>query len=286
MNSIFAAAAASESPSFMDTILNSLYGFVTTVGFRLIGGLIVLIVGFALTKLVVKKIRKSKKMDAMLARFLASFANFGGKILTVIIAISILGVEMSSIVALIASAGVAIGLALQGSLSNIAGGILLVIFKPFHVGDYIKVAGEEGTVNDMNLFYTVLKTGANVTISLPNATVSNSALENLSVEATRRVDFTISVAYGTDVERVKKLLLAIAANHELVLEDPAPFCRLSAFNESSLDFTFRVWVKSGDYWTVNFDINEAIDKAFKLSGIEIPFPQLDVHVNNVLPKEE
>lgn len=270
----------------MDAFLNKLYEFATTAGVRILGALIVLIIGCILTRIAVKKIRRSKKMETMLARFTASFVNFGGKTLTVIIAVSILGVEMSSVVALLASAGVAIGLALQGSLSNIAGGILLVIFRPFHVGDYIKVGGEEGTVDDMNLFYTILKKPDNVTVSLPNTIVSNSSLENLSLEGKRRVDFTVSVAYGTDADRVKKLLLAIAANHELVLEDPAPFCRLAAFSDSSLDFSLRVWANKDDYWTVKFDLNESIDKAFKLSGIEIPFPQLDVHVNNAAPKED
>ncbi len=270
----------------MDAFLDTLYQFATTAGIRLLGAILVLIAGFVVTRIFTKKIRKNAKMDAMLSRFTASFVNFGGKTLTIIIAVSILGVQMSSVVALIASAGVAIGLALQGSLSNIAGGILLVIFKPFRVGDYIKVGGEEGTVDDMNLFYTILKKPDNVTVSLPNATVSNSSLENLSVEGKRRVDFTVSVAYGTDTDRVKKLLLAIAANHELVLDDPAPFCRLDSFAESSLDFTLRVWAMKDDYWTVKYDLNESIDKAFRLSGIEIPFPQLDVHVSGTVPKED
>lgn len=271
-------ANAGEETTLIDKVVDTLVGFATTMGARLIGALLVLIFGFIFINILCKKIRTSKKMDAMLAKFLASFTNFGGKVIIVITAISIMGVEMTSVVAILASAGVAIGLALQGSLSNIAGGILLVIFKPFKVGDWITVDGHSGTVTDLNLFYTYLKTGDNAVVCIPNATSSNTSLVNVSVNDTRRVDFTVSVAYGTDVDYVKKLLLAIASSHDLALSDPAPLCRLSAFNESSLDFTLRVWVNSKDYWTVKFDINEDIDKVFKHENIEIPFPQVDVHI--------
>ena len=156
MNTI-AFLAEQPATNWIDKLFSTLYDFATTMGFKVIGALLVLLIGSIVVSRIAKRIRRSKKTDSTLAHFLASFVNFGGKTLVVIIAISILGVEMSSIVALIASAGVAIGLALQGSLSNIAGGILLIVFKPFKVGDYIMVGGEEGTVRDMNLFYTILK---------------------------------------------------------------------------------------------------------------------------------
>ena len=280
MNTLLLTAAPAGEASLVDKIVDALVGFATTMGARLVGALLVLIIGFIVTNIVCKRIRNSSKLDKMLAKFLASFTNFGGKTLVVIIAISIMGVEMSSVVALIASAGVAIGLALQGSLSNIAGGILLVIFKPFKVGDWVTIDGHSGTVSDLNLFYTYLKTGDNSVVCIPNATSSNTSLVNVSVNDTRRVDFTVSVAYGTDVDFVKKLLLAVASSHELTLSDPAPMCRLATFNESSIDFTLRVWVKSSDYWTVKFDINEDIDKVFKNQNIEIPFPQIDVHIKD------
>lgn len=265
--------------TWADTFLTKVTELATTVGMRLIAALLILIVGFILIGYLAKKVRKSPKMDPLLAKFAASFINFGGKSIVVITAIAVMGVEMTSFVAIIASAGVAIGLALQGGLSNIAGGILLIVFKPFKIGDYIFVGGEEGTVTDMNLFYTILKKPNNVTISLPNGIVSNSSLQNLSVEAVRRLDFTISTSRDTDVARVKKLLLAVASSHELVLTDPAPFCRLSQFGENGIDFTLRVWVKKEDYWTVNFDINEDIDKVFKHEGIKIPYRQLDIHMD-------
>ena len=266
--------------TWADTFLTKVVEYATSVGMRLMGALLILIIGFLVVGYFAKKVRKSSKMDPLLAKFAASFINFGGKSIVVITAIAVMGVEMTSFVAIIASAGVAIGLALQGGLSNIAGGILLIVFKPFKVGDYILVGGEEGTVTDMNLFYTILKKPNNITISLPNGIVSNSSLQNLSVEAVRRLDFTISTARDTDVARVKKLLLAVASSHELVMTDPAPFCRLSKFGENGIDFTLRVWVKKEDYWTVNFDINEDIDKVFKHEGIKIPYRQIDVHMDS------
>ena len=265
--------------AWADTFMTKVVEFATSVGMRLLSALLILIIGFIVVGFFAKKVRKSSKMDPMLAKFAASFINFGGKTLVVITAIAVMGVEMTSFVAVIASAGVAIGLALQGSLSNIAGGILLIVFKPFKVGDYILVGGEEGTVTDMNLFYTILKKPDNVTISLPNGFVSNSPLENLSIEEVRRVDFAVSTARDTDVERVKKLLIAVASSHELVLTDPAPFCRLSQFGENGVDLALRVWVKKEDYWTVKFDINEDIDKVFKHEGIKIPYRQIDIHMD-------
>lgn len=265
--------------AWADTFLNKVVEYATSVGMRLLGALLILIVGFLVVGYFAKKVRKSPKMDSLLAKVAASFINLGGKSIVVITAIAVMGVEMTSFIAVIVLVGVAIGLALQGSLANIAGGVLLIIFKPFKIGDYILVGGEEGTVTDMNLFYTILKKPDNVTVSLPNGVVSNSPLENLSVEAVRRLDFTFSTARDTDVERVKKLLIAIASSHELVLTDPAPFCRLSQFGENGIDFTLRVWVKKEDYWTVNFDIKEDIDKVFKHEGIKVPYRQIDIHMD-------
>ena len=265
--------------AWADTFLNKVVEYATSVGMRLLAALLILIVGFLVVGYFAKKVRKSPKMDSLLAKVAASFINLGGKSIVVITAIAVMGVEMTSFIAVIVLVGVAIGLALQGSLANIAGGVLLIIFKPFKIGDYILVGGEEGTVTDMNLFYTILKKPDNVTVSLPNGVVSNSPLENLSVEAVRRLDFTFSTARDTDVERVKKLLIAIASSHELVLTDPAPFCRLSQFGENGIDFTLRVWVKKEDYWTVNFDIKEDIDKVFKHEGIKVPYRQIDIHMD-------
>lgn len=251
----------------MQQFLDALLDFLVSAGIKLTVAAIIMVVGWILVNLLVRRVRKSERMDTTTKAFLASFVNLGGKILIGILAVSVLGIKMTSIVAIIASAGLTIGLALQGSLSNIAGGILLVIFKPFKVGDYIAVSNNEGIVKEMNLFYTVLRTQDNKTISIPNATVSNTPLKNVSLEPTRRIDFNIDIAGGADVDKIKKLLLAVAANHNDVLENPASSCRLAEFGNINSKFTLKVWTSRENYRDVMFDINEAIEKAFKISGV-------------------
>lgn len=253
----------------MQQFVDKLLDFLASAGIKLVLAAITMVIGWLLVNFFVKKIKKNTRMDNTAKAFFASFVNFGGKALIVILAISVLGVKMTSIVAIIASVGLTIGLALQGSLSNIAGGILLVIFKPFKVGDYVAIATNEGTVKDMNLFYTILRTQDNKTISIPNATVSNTPLRNLSIEPTRRVDFNVDIPGGNDIDRVKKLLIAVAANHEDVLEEPSPSCRLAELSSAGAKFTLNIWTKKENYRDVMYDINEAIEKAFRISGITI-----------------
>lgn len=266
-----------------NALWDSLLAFIVTVGGKLLGALLVLIVGRFVIKTVMKMVGKSKfmeKSEPTVAHFLTNFLRIGLNIILIVSIIAILGVPMASVVAAIASAGVAIGLALQGALSNLAGGIMILIFKPFRIGNFIDTGSGTGTVTDIGIFYTVLKTADNKEITIPNGTIMGAAITNYSVHETRRVDFTFSVAYGTDVERVKSILLEEAAKHELVLKDPAPFARLAVQNASSLDFTLRVWVNSNDYWTVNFDLLETINDRFIAEKIEVPFNQLDVHISN------
>ena len=265
----------------LQQLWNNLVALATNVGGKLIGAILVLIIGRILIKFTMKTLRKSKMMDkteVTLAHFLLNFINIGLNVILIVTIIAIMGVPMASVVTVIASAGVAIGLALQGSLSNLAGGIMILIFKPFKIGNYVETAGHAGTIEDIGIFYTVMKTTDNRQITIPNGTIMSSSVINVSAYDTRRVDFTFSVAYGTDVERVKTILLEEAAKHELTFADPAPFCRLSKQNESSIDFTVRVWAESKDYWQVNFDILETVTARFADEGIEIPFNQLDVHV--------
>ena len=156
---------------------------------------------------------------------------------------------------------------------------MILVLRPFRVGDFVEVSGNSGTISDIGIFYTVLTTGDNKVVTSPNGTVMGDTITNYSTKETRRVDLIFSVAYGTDVEKVKSILLEEADKHELVLKDPAPFARLSKQNDSSLDFTMRVWVESKNYWTVNFDLTESVKEAFDKAGIEIPFPQMDVHMD-------
>lgn len=267
----------------LQNFLNKLVDMCISVGGKLLAAILVLVVGSILIKCLVKALRKSKmskRADPTVHNFLISLVRIGLYALLIVTLIAIMGVPMASIVAVIASAGVAVGLALQGSLSNLAGGIMLLIFRPFKLGDFIDASGFSGTVMDIGIFYTTLKTGDNKSITIPNGSLMNDSVINYSVHETRRVDLTFGVAYGTDVEKVKSILLEEATKHDKALKDPAPFCRLSKQNESSLDFVLRVWVNSGDYWQVNFDLLERINARFEAEGIEIPFNQVDVNIKN------
>ncbi|MBQ8416098.1 MAG: mechanosensitive ion channel [Clostridia bacterium] len=265
----------------MEAFINGLIALAMDVGAKLLASILVFIIGRIIIKAVVKKLRngkKAEKMDPTVSHFLFNLINVALNIILVVTIIAIMGVPMASVVAAIASAGVAIGLALQGSLSNLAGGIMILIFHPFRVGDYIEAADYSGTVIDLDIFYTFLNTSDNKRVTIPNGSVMGSAIINYSKNAQRRVDLTFNVAYGTDIERVKSILTEEADKHELVLKDPAIFCRLTKQNESSLDFTLRVWVEKDNYWQVNFDLLEAINNRFVQEGIEVPFNQIDVHV--------
>lgn len=266
-----------------EEFLTTLAGKAADLGLKLLAAILVLVIGRVLIKWTIKLLSKSKfakNNDATVVRVLLNFTSAALYILLTVTIIAILGVPMASVVALIASAGVAIGLALQGALSNLAGGIMIMILRPFHIGDFVDIAGNTGTVKDVGIFYTVVNTGDNKVITIPNGTVMANSIINYSKNDTRRVDLTFSVAYGTNVEKVNKILLEEADKHELTLKDPAPFARLTKQNESSLDFTLRVWVNAGDYWTVNFDLLENINNRFEKEGIQIPFRQLDVHIKD------
>ena len=191
---------------------------------------------------------------------------------------SILGIPATSFITILASCGVAVGLALQGTLSNFAGGLMLLLFKPFKVGDYVEVAGEAGTVAEISVVYTVILTVDNRRITIPNGSLTNSVIENYSAEEQRRVDLTFCTAYDCDIEKTKKVITDVVSAHSLVLSDPAPFVRLSAHGESSLTYTVRAWCKTENYWDVHFDLTEQVKEAFDKNGIQIPYPQMDVHV--------
>lgn len=266
-----------------DTLLKTLLEFVVSYGGRLLIALLLTAVGFKLVNVLCRRFRKGKvaaRMDHAVASFLNSFIMIACKSLLVVTAITILGVPMSSVVAVLATASAAIGLALQGSLSNFAGGIMLLIFKPFRLDDYIETSEGSGTVREISTFYTVLDTPDNKRVTLPNGMLMNSTITNYSANDTRRVDLLFSVAYESDLDRVREVLQAVADAHPSVMKEPAPKIVLSKQNESSLDVSLRVWCKREDYWTVFFELNETAKKAFDRTGIQIPFPQLDVHMKS------
>lgn len=251
----------------------------TTVGLKILLGLLILIVGIKLSKWVVKLVGKGKafqKIDASAQSFIKSFIKVILYAVVIASACITWGVPSTSFMTIFASAGVAIGLALQGALSNLAGGLMILFFKPFKVGDYIESAGASGTVKDITIIYTIILTVDNKTVTVPNGTLTNSVVTNCSTAENRRVDLTISADYDNDIEQVKKVLLDVAKAHSKVLQDPAPFVRLVAHGSSSLDYTFRVWCKGADYWDVYFDMLENIKKAFDANGISIPYQQVQI----------
>lgn len=264
-------------------ILDFLIELGTSYGLKLLGAILVLIVGVKLVKTLSKWIKKSPKLDKLddsLRSFLVSFSKIVLYIVLVITVAMILGIPATSFITILASCGVAIGLALQGSLSNFAGGLMILFFKPFKVGDYIEASGESGTVKDISVVYTTLITPDNKRITIPNGTLTNSVIENYSTEKLRRVDMNFSVSYDADIEQVKKIIETEIVAHSKALKDPAPFVRLTAHGDSALTFTARVWCKNSDYWDVNIDLTESIKLAFDKNGIEIPYNQLDVHITN------
>lgn len=269
-----------QTDDYIKNLVNLLQEFAVTYGGKLIGALLLLIIGFKLTSLITKKISAAKalnKIDASTRGFIQSVINVLLKCLVGITALAVLGVPMTSMIAVIGSCGLAVGLALQGSLSNIAGGFIILVFKPFSVGDYITSGEISGTVEDIGIFHTKVLTNDNRRIIVPNSTISNATLTNVSALSLRRVDLTFTASYNTDIALVEKTLLSVCENHSMALSDPAPFARLSAHKDSALEYTVRVWCKADDYWTLYFDLIRDVKYAFDKAGIEIPYPQVDVH---------
>lgn len=192
-----------------------------------------------------------------------------------------LGVEMTSFVAILAAAGLAVGMALSGTLQNFAGGVMLIIFKPFKVGDVIDAQGYIGSVKEIQIFNTILKTPDNKTIIIPNGGLATSSMTNFSTEATRRVDFTFGIGYDDDIDKSRAVIEGLIKADSRIFTDPAPVIVVSELADSSVNFTVRVWANSGDYWGIFFDLTEQVKKAFDKEGISIPYPQTDVHVHTV-----
>ena len=249
-------------------------------GKSILVALLIFVVGRFLVKLInklVAQMMERRKVEPTIASFVKSFVNILLMVLLVITVVSALGVNTTSFAALLASAGVAVGMALSGNLQNLAGGILLLLFKPYKVGDYISAQGVEGVVKAIQIFHTVLTTVDNKEIFVPNGALSSGSVVNFCKNELRRVDQTVTVEYGTDVEAVRQAVLDIAKADPRVLTDPAPFVALSALADSSVNFTVRFWVKSADYWGVFFDTNRKVYEEFNRRGIQFPFPQIQVH---------
>jgi small conductance mechanosensitive channel len=278
-----------QSPTAAELIKNGrfeeLLDQLLTGSIDILGKLLIALLIFFLGRWLIKQIDKvfkrmlnRKVEDIALRSFLMNILNIALFATLIIVIINIVGSKTVSLAALIGSVGLALGLAVKDNLANFAGGVMLLFNKPFRGGDYIEAQGVAGTVQSVGILYTTLTTFDNKTVHISNGPLSTGNIINYSTQATRRVDLTVSVEYGSDVEEVKRLLLEIAERHPQVLKDPAPLSRMVKMNDSSIDFVLRVWTLTGDFWPVTFDLNEQVYNALNANGLNIPFPQMTIHM--------
>lgn len=264
----------------VEQILDKLLNWGIDAGKSIIGAILIYVIGRFVIKQInrlVCKILSKRKLEISVQTFCCSLMNLLLNLVLVFAIISKLGVETTSLAALLASAGVAIGMALSGNLSNFAGGLIILVFKPFKVGDYIDGNNVSGTVKEIQIFHTILSTVDNRIIYVPNGSLSSNAIVNYSKQDMRRAEWTFGVEYGEDYEKVKAVLERIIAADARILKDPAPFIGLGALSASSVDIKVRAWAKTEDYWGVYFDMNRVVYETFNKEGIGFPFPQLTVH---------
>ncbi|HKL67106.1 MAG TPA: mechanosensitive ion channel domain-containing protein [Bacteroidales bacterium] len=262
-------------------LIDNIANLATTYGLKLILAILVLIVGLIVIRSITKgatRLMKKRNVDDSLVPFLRSMISVSLKVLLIISIMTMVGIQMTSFIAVIGAAGLAVGLALQGTLQNFAGGVIILLFKPYKVGDYITTQGHSGTVKEIQIFTTILTTPDNQTIIIPNSPIATNSLTNYSTQDTRRVDFTFGIGYQDDIDKARSIINGIINNDDRIMKDPEPMIKVSNLGDSSVDLATRVWVKSGDYWNVFFDMNEKVKKTFDIEGISIPFPQQDVHL--------
>lgn len=269
-----------ENGVYIQGLINKGIDFGVEAGKSIIIAFIIYFVGRLLISLINRMLggmMERRKVDPTIQTFFKSLVNIVLLVLLIISVVGALGVNTTSFAALLASAGVAVGMALSGNLQNLAGGIVILLFRPFKVGDYVEAQGVGGTVSEIQIFHTILTTPDNKKLYLPNGALSSGNITNYSKEPLRRVDFCFGVEYGEDIDRVRKALLSLFEADERILKDPAPFVQLGSLGASSVNITVRVWVKSENYWDVFFQTNETVYKEFNKQGINFPFPQLTVH---------
>ena len=268
----------------LEKILEKILEWIATRGVSIVIGILILIIGFKIINKVLKKIRKvldGKNADPTIVRFLDTLLNASIKTLLIMIVVQqFFGISLTGLTAVVASAGVALSLALKGSLSNFAGGFVILLMRPFKVGDFVDVVGYSGTVEKISLFYTFLNTIDNKQVLIPNGLITDSSIVNYSSKPRRRVELTFSVAYEEDVMKVKRILVNIVKNNELILNDPDFFVGISQHGDSAVNFLVRAWCKTEDYWTVYYDLLETVKVKFDEENISIPYPQMDVHLKS------
>lgn len=244
--------------------------------------IVVLILGLIITNIFLKGVKRiliKRETDPSLIPFIITLSNIALKAMLAISVVGMVGIEVTSFVALIGAAGLAVGLALQGTLQNFAGGVIILLIKPFKAGDFIETGGYTGIVSEIQIFNTYLKTPDNKVVIIPNGQLANSSMINYTNEETRRVDWTFGIAYGDSASLAKEVLMDLIKQDSRIKTDPAPFVALSQLADSSVNFVVRVWVDTPDYWDVFFEMNEKVYNSFAEKGLHIPFPQMDVHVH-------
>ena len=263
------------------SLLDKVYELLTVYGIKVVAAVAIFIVGRWVAKAIanfIKKMMTKSNTDETLVKFVGSLCYIALLAFVIIAALNQLGIQTTSFIAILGAAGLAIGLALQGSLGNFAAGVLMIIFKPFKVGDFIEGAGVAGTVEEIQIFTTQLKTPDNKTIIVPNAKMTGDNITNYTMKGTRRVDFVFGIGYEDDIDKARNVIAGIIAEDSRVLKDPAPMVALSELADSSVNFVARAWTSADDYWGFYFDTTEKVKKQFDTEGISIPYPQRDVHV--------
>lgn len=273
---VIKAAKSGQMEEFLDQAIK----MGMEAGKSILFAVIVAIVGYYIVRFInklVARMLEHRNVEPTVQSFLKSFVNITLLTLLILTVVSTLGVNTTSLAALLASAGLAVGMALSGNLQNLAGGIILLLFKPYKVGDYIEAQGVSGTVKAIQIFHTVLTSPDNKELFVPNGALSSGNITNYSKNDQRRVDMVISVEYGTDIEKVKQVTLELLRSDKRIKQDPAPFVAVKELGDNGVFFTIRVWVDSNDYWNVFFDTNERIYNEFNKHGIGFPFPQIQIH---------
>lgn len=268
---------------FSNIALNDVISYIVQLGKNLLLAIIVYFVGRLIIKYTMKALRnitQKRKIEASLTSFLNSLVSISLNVILIIIIVGILGIDTSSFLAVFASAGIAVGMALSGTLQNFAGGVLILLLKPYKVGDFIEAQGFAGTVREIQIFSTILGTPDNQTVIIPNGPLATGSLKNSTKAPTRRVDIDVEVAYGTEPDAVRKVLMDIITADERIMQSGvfAPYIPMTSMGSSSLTFQMRIWVKAPDYWNVKFETTEKIYRQLGEAGIEIPFQQMDVHI--------
>lgn len=281
LDSSSASEIADSQVITWNQLLNNVIKWASTTGIKVLVALLILVLSFNFINFITKKIYKKMKkrhLDETISRVALNITRFILKLVILVCLVAYVGIETASVSAIIASLGVGISLAVQGTLSNFAGGVIIIIMRPFKLGDFITSNDHSGTVEDIKLFYTSIITPDNKVVLIPNGTLANNVIVNVSTKESRRVDVVMPVSYSTNIEKAKKIIKKVCAQNEEIFKTPEPFIKIGEYGDSSINIFVRVWTKNSSYWDVNYYLLDEIKKAFDKNGIEIPFNQIDVTI--------